>query len=653
MAQIELRLLGGFKCRVDGTEMEVPGQKDRALLAYLAMGAETDHRRENLAGMLWSNADTPRARDSLKHALSRLRGSLGHAAKALITDRSAVAFDTGSRWLDTEAFAACASLEELPRLESALTLYRGELLEGMALDEPAFDEWLLVERQRLTRLAEYAAGRVVAHYTDHGPPDAAAAAAIRALAVDPLNERACRLLMRALAAAGDVPAALKNFHDFARRLEFSLEMPPEEETVALAREIRDGRTRQYSLSKASPKPAGTSLRPSIAVLPLTALSGEADYFADGLAEEIATALSRNRGLVLIARGSSFALRDRGLDTQAIGEALGARYLVGGSAARAGDQVRLNVTLTDAVTGVEIWSEAYSELVVDIFELQDRIASQVVGTLLPKMEQAEIARAVRRPTNDPGTYDLYLQGLAEMHRWTAESNERALALFGRAIERDPVFANPYAMTIRCYSQRKASGWVRDRAAETAETQRLAQLVVDLAPDDALALAMAGIGYGFVAGAPEKGVRLIERALQLNPNLAVGWLFSSWIHVWLGLPETAIEHAERAMRLSPQDPQFAMMQTATACAHFFAGRESEAVELAERAVLAQPNYWIAWCILAAARSATGDLPGAVEAMSRVREIDSSLRTGTLAVSFPIRGAGNVSRWSGALVKAGLPD
>jgi TolB-like protein len=430
-------------------------------------------------------------------------------------------------------------------------------------------------------------------------------------------------------------------------------MLPEEETVALARDIRKGRTRRCRDRGTSPMPAETTSRPSIAVLPLTTLSGEADYFADGIAEEIATALSRNRGLVLIARGSSFALRNRGMDTQEIGAALGARYLVGGSAARMGDQVRLNVTLTDASTGVEIWSEAYSEFVGDIFALQDRIASLVVGTLLPKMEQTEIARAVRKPTDDLDAYDLYLRGLAEMHGWTAEASERAIALFARAIERDPTFAGAYAMMIRCYSQRKASGWVRDREAETAETQRLALVVVDLAPDDALCLAMAGIGYGFVVGQPEKGVRLTERALQLNPNLAVGWLFSSWIHVWLGLPETAIEHATRAMRLSPQDPQFAMMQTATACAHFFAGRESDAVDLAERAVLVQPNYWIAWCILAAARSATGDTTGAVDAMSRVTEIDRSLRSTTLAQFFPIRGEENVSRWSAALIEAGLPD
>ncbi len=653
MAAIELRLLGRFEVSVNGAEVPIPGEKDRALLAYLAMGAGVDHRRERLAGLLWGDAEDARARDSLKHALSRLRSGFGQAADALTATRSTVVFAASSRWLDVEELVSCVSVEDLQQLERALVLYRGVLLEGMTLDGSAFGEWLLIERQRLAHLAEYAAGRIVAHYAEHATPYEAAAAGRRALVIDPLNERACRLIMRAMAAAGDVPAAMKVFRDFSQRLEIALDMAPEQETVALAQDIREGRTRRHRDFVASPKPREASSRPSIAVLPLTSFSGEAEYFADGIAEEIATALSRNRGIVLIARGSSFALRDHGMDIQAIGAALGARYLVGGSAARIGDQVRLNMTLTDASNGVEIWSEAYNEVVSDLFALQDRIASQVVGTLLPKMEQAEIARSVRRPTDDMDAYDLYLRGLAEMHRWTFEANERATALFARAINRDPTFASAYAMTIRCYSQRKASGWVRDRDAETAETQRLVRVVVSLAPDDALALAMAGIGYGFVIGQPEKGVRLTERALQLNPNLAVCWLFSSWIHVWLGLPETAIEHAARAMRLSPQDPQYAMMQTATACAHFFAGRESEAVELAERAVLAQPNYWIAWCILAAARSATGDTSGAVEAMSRVREIDPSLRSSTLAQSFPIQGEENVSRWSAALRKAGLPD
>ena len=268
-----------------------------------------------------------------------------------------------------------------------------------------------------------------------------------------------------------------------------------------------------------------------------------------------------------------------------------------------------------------------------------------------MEAAEIERSSRKVTNFDA-YDDYLRGLAEMHRWTDQASRKAIALFGKATEVDPGYAPAYAMAVRCYSQRKACGWVRDREAETAKAVRLARQAVRLAGDDALVLSMAGIGLGFVAGQPEQGVRLIERALRLNPNLANAWMFSGWVHVWLGMPETAVEHVERAMRLSPQDPQFAMMQTAMACAHFFLERPGEAVDWAEQAVLMQPNYWIAWCVLAAARAEIGDIDGARVAMARVLEIDPSLRAHNLTDAFPIRGAKNTKRWTEALLTSGLP-
>ena len=249
--------------------------------------------------------------------------------------------------------------------------------------------------------------------------------------------------------------------------------------------------------------------------------------------------------------------------------------------RRDERVRINVSLLDAPAGTVLWSGSFQDSLSDIFGLQDRIAARVVGTLLPTMEAAEIERSSRKVTNFDA-YDDYLRGLAEMHRWTDQASRKAIALFGKATEVDPRYAPAYAMAVRCYSQRKACGWVRDREAETAKAVRLARQAVRLAGDDALVLSMAGIGLGFVAGQPKQGVRLIERALRLNPNLANAWMFSGWVHVWLGMPETAVEHVERAMRLSPQDPQFAMMQTAMACAHFFLERPGEAVDWAEQEV-----------------------------------------------------------------------
>jgi TolB-like protein len=657
MASIRLRLLGSFDLQIDDRTSEISSQKVCALAAYLAMSAGQHLRRERLAGLLWAESEEARARDSLKHALASLRKSLGSASGALETTREAVVFHKSDIWVDAVEFEDCANREALAPLDRAIALYRGGLLQSLTLDTPGFDDWLLAERQRLAMLADYAAGRLMAHFVDHGPSRDAIGVAQRVLAMDPHNERACRLLMRSQAESGHSAAALKTYRDFALRLKSSLDLLPEETTAQLFREIQTNRQRKDGASTLQSLPeaqAGAEARPTIAVLPFKTLADESDrkYFADGVAEEITTALSRNRSMIVISRNSSFITSERQLETHETGRALGARYLVEGSIKRSGDRVRLNISLIDAPTGAVIWSDVFQNAATDIFDLQDQIAAQVSGTLLPKVEQAEIARSTRKPTSDLGAYDYYLRGLSAMHTWTKEGNARAIELFRKAIERDPTFAAAHAMTIRCYSQRKASGWARDRVAETAEVVRLSRTAVDLAPDDALVLTMAGIGLGFVAGEPEQGVRFTERAIALNPNLAMAWLFSGWIHVWLGLPETAIEHLERAMRLSPQDPQFTMMQTATACAHFFAGRSGIAVKWAEDSVLARPNYWIAWCILAAARSATGNDAGASEAMHQVLGIDPDLSVATLKDSFPIRGETNATHWTEALAKAGLP-
>ena len=188
-------------------------------------------------------------------------------------------------------------------------------------------------------------------------------------------------------------------------------------------------------------------------------------------------------------------------------------------------------------------------------------------------------------------------MAEVHKWKREANAEALRLFGKAIELDPDFAAAWGMSARCLSQRKAIGWATDHAADVAEAQRLARRAAELGPDDAVALATAGVGLNFVAGDTGDGAALLERALALNPNLAMAWYFSGWANVWYGEPELALTQLAHVMRLSPHDPQIAMMQVGTAWAHFFAGRDAEAIAWARTSVRTQPGGRAGTCILAA--------------------------------------------------------
>ncbi len=346
-------------------------------------------------------------------------------------------------------------------------------------------------------------------------------------------------------------------------------------------------------------------KPSIAVLPFQNLSTdpEQDYFADGIVEEITMALSRMRWLFVIARNSSFTYKGRAIDVKQVGRELGVRYVLEGSVRKVGNRVRIAGQLVDASTGVNLWADHFDGSAENVFDLQDQVTASVVGVVAPKLEQAEIERAKRKPTGNLDAYDHFLRGMAGYHLWTREGNSEAILHFDRAIQLDPTFSSAYGMAARCYAQRKGAGWETDRAREISETVRLARRAVQLGKDDALALCTAGFALAWVAGDVEEGAALIDKALAHNPNLAGGWLFSGWTKTWLGKPEIAIDHLQRAMRLSPQDPHMISMQTAAACAQFFVGQYGEAFLLAKMAVREQPDYAFPRCMTAASAALAG--------------------------------------------------
>jgi len=396
-------------------------------------------------------------------------------------------------------------------------------------------------------------------------------------------------------------------------------------------------------------------KPSIAVLPFTNLSGDPDqeYFADGITEDIITALSQFRWFFVIARGSSFTYKGRTIDPKQVGRELGVRYVLEGSIRKVAQRVRISGELIDASTGVNLWADRFDAPNENIFDLQDQITARVIGEIGPKLEQVEIERVNRKPTRNLDAYDYYLRGMGSLYRWTADGISEALDLFRKAIEVDPQFALGYGMAAYCYVQRQSYGLFTDFAQEIAYAEQLARRAAELGKDDATALSRAAHAIAAVVGDVENGAAWIDRALILNPNLCVGWYVSGWIRIFLGQPAEAIDHLTRAMRLSPCDPLIFRVHSAIAYAHFFANRYDEASTRAEKAIGVSPNYLTGVRVAAASYALTGRLDAAQKLMMHMGKLMPALRISNLKFQFPLRRPKDFTTWADALRKAGLPE
>ncbi len=396
-------------------------------------------------------------------------------------------------------------------------------------------------------------------------------------------------------------------------------------------------------------------KPSIAVLPFDNMSNdpEQEYFADGVVEDIITALSRMPWLFVIARNSSFIYKGRAVDVKEVGRDLGVRYVLEGSIRKAGGKVRITGQLIDATTSVHLWADRYDGSLEDIFDLQDQVTSSVVGAIAPKLELAEIERTKCKPTGSLDAYDYYLRGMAAFHHWSVEENQAALGYFYRAIEIDPEYAIAHGMAARCINQRAVVQPLAVGAKEITEAKRLARRAADLGRNDAFALCMAGITLGFVVRDVAGGAALTQRALALNPNLATAWYSDGWLNVWLGNSEIGIEHIGRAMQLSPQDPMIFQMQSAMAHAHFTAGDDSQAWSWAQKALHDRPDHLPALVVATASAALLGRPTDAEETKARILRIFPQIDHSYLLTFLPYQQPQDTARWAEGFRRAGFAE
>ena len=306
---------------------------------------------------------------------------------------------------------------------------------------------------------------------------------------------------------------------------------------------------QVSADAAIPPPLPD--RPSIAILPFQNMSGdqEQEYFADGMVEEITTALARIPWLFVVARNSSFTFKGQPVDVKQVGRELGVRYVLEGSVRKAAGRVRITGQLIDAMSGAHLWADHFDGLMEDVFELQDKVAFSVAGVIEPTLQAAETSRSAGRPTDDLTAYDLYLRAYAMVLASTRQTPE-ALRLMEQAIQRDPQYGPALAWAAYCCFRLVGDGRSQDPGGDRRKGADYARRALEVASDDPVILVNAALALAYFGEDINAMIALVDRALSLNPSFAQGWNISSSLRNWAGQPDVAIEHMEASLRLSPR-------------------------------------------------------------------------------------------------------
>ena len=569
---VRLRLIGQMEAWTVGSENVLPsGRKTRALLAAVALAAPRPALRGRLAELLWSRRPEEQARASLRQEIHRLLDALAPAKTEILhVTRDHLSLRPGSVWVDVEEVMR-ANINQ----PASLSLLDGDLLEDLDGIDPTFDIWLTSERERLR---DRARGVAEALLRVQSEPDAAIPAAQRLLQIDRAHEGAWRALMKAHAERGERGMAIQAYDRCRAVLADLLDAAPSAETQKLLTEIRGPSSNRLPLRPPAQEPApGEGVEPEggdaagepnepsgdklarggahVGVLPMQCigLSDEDSYLGHGLADEITTALSRFRWMFVVASGSlsRFAAKDR--NESAIRRAFGIDFLLDGTIQRSRGRLRITVRLLDLRAGNQVvWARRFDRQANDLLTVQDDIAAEVVAQIDPEILLIEAKRSAARGPMDATAYDLVLRSIPLIARMEHEGFLRAGTYLAKAIALEPDYAAAHAWYAYWHVFLVGQGWAEDSAATMARGGELAELAIGLDPFDARALTIAGHARAFLHHRLRDAAALHDRALELNPNLAMAWALSAITHAYLGNLAEAERRNNRYKALSPLDP-----------------------------------------------------------------------------------------------------
>ena len=427
--------------------------------------------------------------------------------------------------------------------------------------------------------------------------------------------------LEGLAEAGGICVSARVQEDAAGKLDLAFEDLGDQALKNIVRPVRAFKVATGAVSATAVETPVLPLpdKPSIAVLPFANMSGdpEQEYFADGMVEEIITALSRIRWLFVIARNSSFTYKGQAIDVKQVGRELGVRYVLEGSVRKAGNRVRITAQLIDAQSGTNLWADRFDGSLEDVFDLQDRVAISVAGVIEPALQAAEMRRSAARPTTDLSTYDFYLRALATYFPITRERIFEALVLLEQAIAIDRHYGPALSLAAICHLQLTTNGWVEEAETVRRKANDLARQALQAGENDPGILVNAAFVLARFDEYIDAATGLVDRALALNPSYARGWLFSGILRSWAGQHNLAIEHLETSRRLSPHE-RMGQPLVAMGMAYFMKHQFDDAATRLLLSIQDHPGYPLSFRFLAACYAHMGRLDEARATVARLRAI-----------------------------------
>ena len=412
---------------------------------------------------------------------------------------------------------------------------------------------------------------------------------------------------------------------------------------------------QTTVESAPAESIQISDKPSIAVLPFANMSNdpEQEYFVDGMVEDIITALSHIRQWHVVARNSSFVYKGRNVDIREVARNLSVRYVLEGSVRKSGNRLRITGQLIDAESGTHIWADKFDGDLVDVFELQDRITESVVGAIEPSLLVAEIERSNRKLPADMGAYDLYLKALPNLYAMRPDRNKMALDLLHHAITLDPNYAPALAFLAWGYEQRLVRDWGAYGENDAEIATALAHRAIAADRNDAHVMATAGFVLTMVGRDYKLGLQAVDRANELNPNIAFVSMLIGVSQAFGGDPEEALIHFDNAIRVSPGDPGAFFFYALAGLSHLFCGRPVEAHELASKSIRIYTDWDSSYWALIPALVQLGQIDEARSTVTKFLELSPNATVTRLGELLPVRNPDYLHLILDGMAKAGLPE